>query len=74
MNRREEEKAAQARKAASAQFSVKKRDIPRVISEREQELEAQAAKIAQLRALRLAKEAADQAAPPKTAQARAKRT
>ncbi len=56
MNRREEEKAASARKSADAQFKVKKSETAAIPSEREMEREAVARKTARLRALRLAKE------------------
>jgi hypothetical protein len=57
MNRREEERAAQARKAAAGIFRSEKKNIPRVLSEREDELAAQALKTSRLRALRLAQAA-----------------
>ena len=63
MNRREEEKAALARKAAEAQFALNTKKTTAVPSEREMELEALALKTARLRALRLARESAKSRVP-----------
>lgn len=74
MNRREEGKAATARKAASALFKVEKKVVPRVILEREEALAAQALKTAQLRALRLEKEADEKVAATGHGQTRSRRS